>query len=101
MINAVIIDEKDNVAVAIEAISKNSEINFKLKDKTIKTITALDDITIYHKLAIKDMSEGDKVTKYGEHIGEANQEIKIGQHVHTHNVKSVREDLDKQIVSNI
>ncbi|MCC0680702.1 UxaA family hydrolase [Clostridioides sp. ES-S-0005-03] len=101
MINAVIIDEKDNVAVAIEEISKNNEINFKLKDKTIKTITALDDITIYHKLAIKDMAEGDKVTKYGEHIGEANQEIKIGQHVHIHNVKSVREDLDKQIVSNI
>ncbi|HGS9797631.1 hypothetical protein [Clostridioides difficile] len=52
MINAVIIDEKDNVAVAIEAIAKGSEISFKLKDKTIKTITALDDITIYHKFYI-------------------------------------------------
>lgn len=68
MINAVIIDEKDNVAVAIEAIAKGNEISFKLKDKTVKTITALDNITIYHKLAIKDMAQGDKVTKYGEHI---------------------------------
>ncbi|NJI79338.1 UxaA family hydrolase [Clostridioides difficile] len=101
MINAVIIDEKDNVAVAIEAIGKNSEISFKLKDKTVKTITALDDITIYHKLAIKDMAEGDKVTKYGENIGEANQEIKIGQHVHIHNVRSVREDLDEQAMANV
>ena len=98
MINAVIIDEKDNVAVAIEAIAKGSKISFKLKDKTVKTITALDDITIYHKLAIKDMAQGDKVTKYGEHIGEANQEIK---HVHIHNVRSVREDLDKQVMTNI
>ncbi|HGL6480026.1 TPA: UxaA family hydrolase [Clostridioides difficile] len=101
MINAVIIDEKDNVAVAIEAIAKGSEISFKLKDKTVKTITALDDIIIYHKLAIKDMAKGDKVTKYGEHIGEANQEIKSGQHVHIHNVRSVREDLDKQVMTNI
>ena len=47
------------------------------------------------------MAQGEKVTKYGEHIGEANKEIKIGQHVHIHNVVSVREDLDKQVTATV
>ena len=101
MINAVIIEENDNVAVAIEEIAKGSEISYKLKDNSVQTIVALDDITIYHKFAIKDMAQGEKVTKYGEHIGEANKEIKIGQHVHIHNVVSVREDLDKQVTATV
>lgn len=97
MINAMIIDEKDCVAVAIEPITKNSEVNFKLKDGTLRTITALDDVTIYHKIAIKDINKGCKVVKYGENIGEAGVDIKEGQHVHTHNVVSVREDLDSAV----
>lgn len=97
MINAKIIDQKDNVAVAIEEISKGNDINYKSNDGEVITIKALDNVTIYHKLAIKDIGKGEKVTKYGEHIGEAGEEIKVGQHVHTHNVVSVREDLDSQI----
>ncbi|MGO0943743.1 hypothetical protein ACTPD5_21350, partial [Clostridioides difficile] len=68
-------------------ILNNSNNAMLLKD-SISTLNYIskkvnrDDITIYHKLAIKDMAKGDKVTKYGEHIGEANQEIKSGQHVH-------------------
>ncbi|MGO0916531.1 hypothetical protein ACTPEM_26265, partial [Clostridioides difficile] len=54
------------VLVTVNEEDGMNEISFKLKDKTVKTITALDDITIYHKLAIKDMAKGDKVTKYGE-----------------------------------
>lgn len=92
MINAMIIDLKDTVAVAIEPIAKGEDINYKVGDE-VKTLKALNDIQIYHKLAIKDMAKGEPVVKYGEHIGLAANDIKIGEHVHRHNVESHRENL--------
>lgn len=92
MINALVIDPKDNVAVAIEEISKGTEVSYNLDGET-KTIVAQDDVQIYHKIAIKDVEKGEPVVKYGEHIGLAGVEIKIGQHVHTHNVEDHREEL--------
>lgn len=95
MINSLIIDEKDNVAVAIESITKGSEVSYKLKDE-IKTISAIDDIQIYHKIAIKNVEKGKPVVKYGQHIGIAATDVKIGEHVHVHNVESHRENLEEE-----
>lgn len=92
MINAMIIDLKDTVAVAIEPIAKGEDVNYKVGDE-VKTIKALNDVQIYHKLAIKDMAKGEPVVKYGEHIGLAANDIKIWEHVHRHNVESHRENL--------
>jgi altronate dehydratase small subunit len=92
MINALIIDEKDSVVVAIEPITKGTEVNYKFKDQ-MKTITAVDDIQIYHKIAIEDIKTDEPVVKYGQHIGIAKKDIKVGEHVHIHNVKSRRENL--------
>lgn len=94
MINALIIDEKDTVAVAIEQIEKGTEANIRMKDGSTKTVTVIDSVQIYHKFAIEDMPKGAPVVKYGEHIGVAGCDIKIGNHVHVHNVESHRENLD-------
>ena len=51
------------------------------------------DVTIYHKLARHDIKKGDMVSKYGQHIGMAACDIKMGEHVHTHNIESKREYL--------
>ena len=93
MYNAMIIDEKDNVAVAIETVKKGE--NFVWKDKQGKNceLPALEDVEIYHKFAIKDIKEGEPVVKYGEHIGLAKYDVKPGSHVHTHNVENHRENL--------
>ncbi|MBM7869687.1 altronate dehydratase small subunit [Clostridium pascui] len=93
MVNALMIDEKDDVIVAIEPIEKGSEINYKSKDDMVKTLIALDNIIIYHKIAVKDIAKGNPISKYGEHIGVAATDIKAGMHVHEHNVQSVREEL--------
>lgn len=93
MVNALIIDEKDDVIIAIEPIEKGSEVSYIGKDGTVKTLTALDNITIYHKLAVRDIAKGAPISKYGEHIGAAAVDIKAGMHVHEHNVESVREEL--------
>lgn len=41
-----------------------------------------------HKYAIRDIKKGENVIKYGYPIGHATEDIKVGDHVHTHNVKT-------------
>ncbi len=89
--NAMIIDPKDNVAVAIEPIAAGETVTYLAQGKEI-TLTAKEDITIYHKLATRDIPEGEPVVKYGEHIGVATAPIPKGAHVHVHNVVSLKED---------
>lgn len=90
MRNAMIINEKDNVIVAIEPIAAGSEAVYLLNGEYCR-VPAKEDIPMYHKLARTDIARGAQVIKYGEYIGEAGCEIKAGTHVHIHNVVSVRE----------
>ena len=41
-----------------------------------------------HKYAIYDIKQGENIIKYGMPIGHATEDIKKGEHVHTHNVKT-------------
>ena len=82
MRNAMIIDGKDNVAVA-----NGQDVS----------LTAAQDIIIYHKVAIRDIPKGEPVVKYGEHIGIASQDIRTGEHVHVHNVEGHRENLEEKV----
>ncbi|MBO4353872.1 MAG: UxaA family hydrolase, partial [Clostridia bacterium] len=41
-----------------------------------------------HKYALCDIHKGEHVVKYGYPIGTATRDIKKGDHVHTHNLKS-------------
>lgn len=41
-----------------------------------------------HKRAIKDIAKGEAVIKYGYSIGNATSDIKAGEHVHSHNLKT-------------
>lgn len=89
--NAMIIDPKDNVVVAIEPIAAGDTVSYLVQGRE-ETLTAAEDITIYHKLAARDIPEGEPVVKYGEHIGVATAPIAKGAHVHVHNVVSPQED---------
>ncbi len=42
-----------------------------------------------HKYAVKDIALGEKVIKYGCPIGVATADIKEGEHVHSHNLKTL------------
>ena len=95
MFNAMIIDPSDNVAVAIEPVTQGSVVSY-LCEGTQRQLTAAQDITIYHKLATRDIAKGEPIIKYGQHIGIAACDIKAGEHVHVHNVASHREDLDEK-----
>ena len=93
MQNAMIIDTKDNVAVAIEPIAAGDTVTYLKEGKTV-SLKATEDITIYHKLAACDIAKGQPIVKYGEHIGLAARDIKAGEHVHCHNLEEHRENLD-------
>ena len=80
MLNAMRIDPADNVVVAIEPIAKDSPVEYDCGGET-RRLTALEDITIYHKLACRDIPQGELVVKYGQHIGSAVTDIQAGQHV--------------------
>lgn len=69
MLNAMIVEAaKDNVIVAIEPIAKGDTVTYNCAGQE-KSLTALEDITIYHKLAACDIAKGQPIVKYGEHIG--------------------------------
>lgn len=51
---------------------------------------ALEDIPKEHKIALKDIRMGEFIYKYGETIGIATKDIKRGEHVHIHNVESIK-----------
>lgn len=83
-----LITEKDNVAVALKEVRKGEEIEINKV-----TYTALGDIPTGHKMALKDIEEGEAIVKYGFSIGNAKEMIPSGGHVHTHNVKTGLHDL--------
>lgn len=67
MNNRLIISEKDNVCVCLEGG---------------------EGIPAGHKQALCDIAKGDFVIKYGQIIGRATQDIKAGEWVHSHNLRS-------------
>jgi altronate dehydratase small subunit len=92
-LNAIMIEQEDNVAVAIETLSPGEYASYQLPDGTCHTTLICSEVPIYHKFAVRAIPAGTKVMKYGEHIGEAAQDISEGEHVHVHNITSVRETL--------
>jgi len=62
-----IIHEKDNVEVLLQAEGN---------------------IPVGHKRALRDISEGEQIIKYGHPIGRAKCDIKAGEWVHSHNLRS-------------
>jgi altronate dehydratase small subunit len=84
-------NSKDNVATALEKLEAGVPATVILpSQKGFKEVTPDKTIPTGHKLAVKQISKGDQVVKYGEVIGNATQDIKLGDHVHVHNVMSNR-----------
>jgi (2R)-sulfolactate sulfo-lyase subunit alpha len=83
---------KDNVGVVVvEDLKAGTKMLGVVteNDSTIH-VTAKHDIPIGHKVALKDLKEGDTVIKYGEDVGRMIGKAKQGEHVHVHNHKTKR-----------
>ncbi len=65
------------------------------KDNVGITLTGEGEIPAGHKIALRDIPQGEYVIKYGEIIGRAKTDIAKGDWVHTHNVAShLNEDVE-------
>jgi (2R)-sulfolactate sulfo-lyase subunit alpha len=83
---------KDNVGVVVvEDLKAGTEmLGVITESDTTINVTANHDIPIGHKVALKDLKEGDTIIKYGEDIGKMVGAAATGDHVHTHNLKTKR-----------
>jgi len=79
----VLLNEADNVYVCCKQLLSGGSV---LLEDTEVVMTA--DITVGHKIARRAITQGEKIIKYGVSIGSATKDIKFGEHVHMHNMKS-------------
>jgi altronate dehydratase small subunit len=88
---ALIMEENDNVATIFSEAKQEDNIKILKKDGSkIDSIKCSNNIPFGHKIAVKNISQQDLIQKYGETIGKATKNIKIGEHVHVHNLESTR-----------
>jgi len=82
----------DNVGVVVvEGLAAGTDMLCVIThDDTDFHLTAGADIPIGHKVALRDLSTGDTVIKYGEDIGKMVGDAARGAHVHVHNLKTKR-----------
>lgn len=78
-----LISPRDNVLVATSTIELGEEI--RVGGRRVRTAVKL---PLGHKVAARDIAAGEQIIKYGVPIGSATAPISVGEHVHTHNIKS-------------
>lgn len=78
-----LINDKDNVAVVLDSNGLRKGECVSVDEKQICIIS---DIEYGHKFAIKKITEGEEVIKYGNPIGVATAGIAPGEWVHSHNL---------------
>ncbi len=79
---ALLINEKDNVGVALRELSQGEEVKV-LPGNPIRIRSP---IPYFHKFALEHIERGEPIIKYGEEIGRASTIIEAGDHVHLHNL---------------
>lgn len=88
-LTAVVIKETDNVATATGELKAGDEVIVRIGTKEQKVVIK-SDVRFLHKFALKNIKKGQPVIKYGQVVGEATGNIQSGEHVHIHNLRSLR-----------
>jgi altronate dehydratase len=78
-----LLSDEDTVCVAVSAIEAGERILFQGRQ-----IEVVNRVPMGHKIAVRPVAAGEKVIKYASPIGSATRGIAVGEHVHTHNLKS-------------
>lgn len=81
----------DDVGVAVADIKAGEKvIGIALDTKDKVEVKANNDIPLGHKIALRKLDAGATLIKYGEEVGEVTQDFKVGDWVHTHNLRTKR-----------
>jgi altronate dehydratase len=91
MVRALKMEIVDNVATLLSEVSRGEVVEVVSQEGFIvDRVEALEPIPFGHKIALAEMTRGEKVIKYGEAIGVTSRDIRRGEWIHTHNVESLR-----------
>jgi (2R)-sulfolactate sulfo-lyase subunit alpha len=81
----------DDVGVAVMDLAAGSEVGAAtLEGQSVGSLVVIQDIPLGHKVAMRDLPLDKRVIEYGRPIGRATQAIKRGEHVHVHNIRTLR-----------
>ena len=89
------ISDKDNVVTAVADCVAGDEVTVKFQGKET-SYTCNQDVPFGHKIAIVEIPKDGRLVKYGEEIGSASSDIRVGDWVHTHNVVDDYKCLDAE-----
>ena len=78
---AVLLHPEDHVAVAKQTLLPRTILRTPTGDVTVAAV-----IPSGHKIALKAASQDEPIRRYGQIIGFATQDVRPGQHVHSHNL---------------
>lgn len=87
---ALVLHPLDDVATALRALTAGQAVQVQGLAGLGDGIRLRESIGLCHKFALHDIASGAMVRKYGEAIGRATRDIRAGEHVHIHNLKSSR-----------
>ena len=83
--------DKDNVGTSLENIYSGEMFDIITQEgEIVETNKAINDISFGYKVALKNIPSKESIIKYGYKIGSSFKEIKKGEVVHIHNIKSDR-----------
>ncbi len=83
-------NEGDHVAIAVQDVEPGERRAVYMDSDREVTIPVTEAIPLGHKVALVAHGEGEEVIEYGVCIGVTRQPIKVGQHIHIHNIRSAR-----------
>ncbi|SFD35831.1 (2R)-sulfolactate sulfo-lyase subunit alpha [Bacillus sp. OV194] len=81
----------DHVGVATQDIAEGETVTgIYMDDNSEVQVIVKGNVPLGHKIALVDLQTGEPVLKYGIQIGLTTCEWKVGDYVHTHNIKTAR-----------
>jgi altronate dehydratase small subunit len=86
---AIVLHPADDVAVLVAAVAAGDDVAIRGAREGLRLVAAAA-LASGHKLALRDLAAGHDVRKYGEVIGRLTAPVAAGDHVHVHNLKSLR-----------
>ena len=91
MIQLLVHDKNDTVGVVtVDVKAGNLVKGLYLDTNEPIEIKPIEDIPLGHKIALRDHKVKGGVQEYGYDIGQVVADIKAGEHVHIHNLKTKR-----------
>ena len=79
----------DNIAVALDNLLAGERVNlYSIESQLIDKLTAAEDITYLHKIAVQKIPVNEAIIKYGEVVGYSCKNVDAGELVHTSNMTS-------------